>query len=322
MPWTSRRQREDDLDREIQSHLELEAEERLDTDIPAEEAGYAAQRTFGNTTLVKEEVREMWGWSWLEAFVQDIRYGVRLLRRSPAFALFTVATLLLSRSEARQREIATRLALGAGRRRIVRRLLTESILLAGLGGALGLLIATWGGRTLLRIATSTTERLPVDLTPDPRVIAFTMGLSALTCLVFGLIPALRSTSSRRIAMARAVGVSRRRRLVDRALVASQVALSLALLVAAGLFLRSLVNLWAQDTGYARSSVLMFSVDAKLAGRRGPDVPNTYQTLLDELRTIPGAQSVSISSVRPVSDGYYFINVVTGVGDRAFPDDQM
>jgi predicted permease len=236
-------------------------------------------------------------------------------------ASLNVATLLLSRSGFRQREITTRLALGAGRWRIVRQLLTESIVLAGLGGALGLLIATWGSRTLLRIATSATERLPVDLTPDPRVIAFSMGLSALTCLVFGLIPALRATASRRIVTGREVGGGHRRRLLDRALVASQVALSLALLVCAGLFLRSLQNLRAQDTGYDRSSVLMFSVDAKLAGKPGHDVPNSYQKLLDELRSIPGAQAVSISSVRPVSDGYYFISVVTSVGDRDLPDDQ-
>jgi len=236
-------------------------------------------------------------------------------------ASLNVATLLLSRSAAREREIATRLALGAGRWRIVRQLLTESVVLAGLGGALGLLIAAWGSRTLLRIATSATERLAVDLAPDPRVIAFIIGLSSLTCLVFGLIPALRATSSQRITAAREVGGGRRRRLLDRTLVAAQVALSLALLVCAGLFLRSLQNLWAQDTGYDRSSVLMFSVDAKLAGKRGHDVPNTYQKLLDELRTTPGAQAVSISSVRPVSDGYYFISVVTSVGDRDLPDDQ-
>ena len=122
-------------------------------------------------------------------------------------------------------------------------------------------------------------------------------------------------------LARQIGGGQRRRLLDRSLVAGQVALSLALLVVAGLFLRTLGSLWAQDPGYDRRNVLMFSVDARLAGKKGPDVPATYRRLLNELRTVPGARSVTLSSVRPVSTGYYFVDVVSGVGDKQFDEGQ-
>ncbi|MGH9159411.1 MAG: ABC transporter permease, partial [Vicinamibacteraceae bacterium] len=114
---------------------------------------------------------------------------------------------------------------------------------------------------------------------------------------------------------------RQRRLLDRTLVASQVALSLILIVAAGLFLRSLENLWAQDTGYDRDNVLMVSVDAKLAGHEDANILRLYQRLLDEIRHIRGVQSVSLSTVRPVSDSYYLIDQATAVGDKTLPEGQ-
>jgi predicted lysophospholipase L1 biosynthesis ABC-type transport system permease subunit len=179
--------------------------------------------------------------------------------------------LLLSRSDARWREITTRLALGAGRWRIVRQFLTESLVLAAVAGVVGLGIASWGSRLLLRVAVPATERLPIDVTPDLRIVGFTAAISVLTCVLFGLVPAIRATSPRALLPTRQLGGGRRKRLVDRALVASQVALSLVLLVAASLFLRTLDNIWALNTGYERRNILMFSVDAHLAGKRGQDV---------------------------------------------------
>ncbi|MGH9161243.1 MAG: ABC transporter permease, partial [Vicinamibacteraceae bacterium] len=117
-------------------------------------------------------------------------------------ASLNVATLLLSRSEARHHEIATRLALGAGRWRIVRQLLTESIVLAVAAGSIGLLLSWWASRMLLRLAVPGHEQLPVDLAPDPRVALFTVLVSSLTCLLFGVMPALRVTSSRRLTATR------------------------------------------------------------------------------------------------------------------------
>jgi predicted permease len=234
-------------------------------------------------------------------------------------ACLNVATLLLARAEARKREIATRLALGAGRLRLVRQLLTESALIAAAGGALGLLLAAWGSGVLLRTATSSPV-LPVDVAPNARVAGFTLALAILTCLMFGMLPALRATASH-VSLAARDARGARRRLLERTLVGAQVGLSLALLVFASQFLRSLQHLWARETGYDRRNVLMFSVDAGLAGERGPEVAGTYRRILDELRGIPGARAVSASSVRPVSDDAYFISVVTNVAGRELPDDR-
>jgi predicted permease len=109
--------------------------------------------------------------------------------------------------------------------------------------------------------------------------------------------------------------------LDRTLVASQVALSLVLLVAAGLFLRTLGKLWAQDTGYDRRNVMMFSVDARLAGKKGPEVLETYRRLIEELRVVPGAQSVTASAVRPVSDSLYLIDEVSQIGEKSLPQER-
>ena len=221
-------------------------------------------------------------------------------------ASLNVATLLLSRSDARQREIATRLAVGAARGRIVRQFLTESTVLAACAGALGVALAVWGSRTLLRIAIPAAERVPVTVGPDWRLILFMLGVTVATCLFFGLVPALRATSPRRFVGFRQIGGGRQRRLLDRGLVATQVALSLVLLVAAGLFLRTLGNLWAQDPGYNRANVLMFSVDPRLAGKKADDIPRDFRRVLDELRAVPGALAVTMSAVRPVSEDYYFV----------------
>jgi predicted permease len=236
-------------------------------------------------------------------------------------ASLNVATLLLSRSDARQREIATRLAVGAGRWRIVRQFLTESLVLAACAGAVGVAIAVWGSQTLLRVAFPASERVPLSLGPDWRLILFILGVTAATCLLFGLVPALRATSPKRFVGVRQVGGGRQRRLLDRGLVASQVALSLVLLVAAGLFLRTLGNLWAQDPGYNRGNVLMFSVDPRLAGKKADEIPRTFRRLLDELKTVPGAQAVTMSAVRPVSDDAYFAMSFRNFGDKALTQDQ-
>src|SRR5262245_13377065 len=164
-------------------------------------------------------------------------------------ASLNVATLLLSRSDARQRELATRLALGAGRWRIVRQLLTETVLLAGVAGAIGLAVAIWGGRTLLALVRPSVETPPIELISDWRLAVFTLSVACLVCLIAGLIPALRATTPTRLATSRQIGGGRQRRLLDRCLVAAQVGLSLTLLVAAGLFVRTLQNLWSQDPGY-------------------------------------------------------------------------
>ena len=256
-----------------------------------------------------------------DGYERWLRLLLMMLGAVLLLASLNVATLLLSRSDARQREIATRLALGAARWRVVRQFLTESLVLAAAAGALGLAVAVWGSRVLLGIAIPAAERPPVTLATDWRLIVFLLAVSLATCLLFGLIPAIRATSPRRLAGHRQIGGGRQRRLLDRTLVASQVALSLVLLVVAGLFLRTLEKLWAQDPGYSRHNVLMFSMDPRLAGKKGPEVPRSYQRVLDELKSLPGAESVTMSAVRPVSDSYYFVTSFREVGGKTLTAEQ-
>ena len=257
----------------------------------------------------KSDLRGQYG-RWLQLLLALLG-GVLLL------ASLNVATLLLARADARQHEIATRLALGAGRWRIVRQLVTESLVLASAAAAAGVALAIWGSRALLAIALQTAERAAVPLTPSVRLFAFTIAVAALTCLVFGLLPALRATTAARITATRQIG-GPRRRLLDRGLVAAQVALSLVLLVAAGLFARTLQNLWAQEPGYDRRNVVMFSADPRLAGRTGDEIPETFRRILAELRAVPGAVSVTMSAVRPVSENYYFVTGFGAAGGRTLP----
>ena len=209
------------------------------------------------------------GISGLRNGYQDgLRLLLMILGGVLALASLNIAALLLSRSEARKQEIAIRLALGAGRVRVVRQLLTESALLAVCGGALGLWVASSGSQMLLRLATSAPGTLPVELTPDLRTIAFAGGVCIVSCLVFGLLPAIRGTLVVSHFSRGAVS-PRGRRLLDRSLVVLQTALALVVVMCAGLFIRSLQNLWTQETGYDRSNLLMLSIDAGLIGTRGP-----------------------------------------------------
>ena len=199
--------------------------------------------------------------------------------------------------------------------------MTDALLIAGFSGALGLLLAWWASQFLLRVALVTADTLPIDLTPDLRVVAFTTLVSAMTCVLFGLMPALRATAIARHAGGREHGAPRRR-LLERTLVATQTALSLVLLVLAALFIRSLHNLWQQDPGYDRANILMFSVDAGLAGKRDAEGVRTYQSVLDELRVLPGVTTASASTVAPVSTTYYFASSIEKVGTTEFPANQL
>jgi predicted permease len=248
-----------------------------------------------------------------------LRLLLMMLGSVVLLASLNVATLLLSRADARRDEIATRLAIGAGRWRIIRQLMTEAGLIALCGAALGLMIAWWGSDVLLRLALPNVERLPLDPTPDARVIAFTVAISVATCALFGLMPSLRTTAHARVST-RDTGRPQRRWL-ERILVATQTAVSLVLLVFAVLFVRSLQNLWARDPGYERNHIVMFSVDAGLAGKKNLDGVNSYRALLDALKTLPGVQSVSASAVGPISNSYYFVGSVTRAGDNDFSGDR-
>ncbi|HSM85207.1 MAG TPA: ABC transporter permease, partial [Candidatus Limnocylindrales bacterium] len=183
-------------------------------------------------------------------------------------ACVNVANLLLARATGRQREVAVRLAIGATRFRLMRQLLTESLLLAFAGGAAGLLVARWGTEALLKFSVGDRAREGLQTSPDLRVLFFTAGICLLTGLIFGLAPALRSS---RVAVAPTLkgGALTQARLrgipVGKALVAVQVSICLLVLFAAGLLVRSLRNLQNIDVGYDRQEILMVRADPVAAG---------------------------------------------------------
>jgi predicted permease len=214
-------------------------------------------------------------------------------------ACANVANLLLARATGRQKEVGIRVALGAGRLRLVRQLLTESVVLAGLGGVAGVLFAQWTARVLVRVASAgQPSPIPLDVGIDGRMLAFTAALSLTTGVVFGLAPAIRGTrvdvNSTLKEHARGVSGSGRRINLGKSLVVGQVAISLLLLVGAGLFVRALSNLEAVDLGYSRDNLLLVRVDPVAAGYNASTRPALYQRVLDQLRTLPGVRAVTLS----------------------------
>src|SRR5579863_4212000 len=208
-------------------------------------------------------------------------------------ACANVANLLVARATARQKEMAVRLALGAGRRRIVAQLLTESLLLSITGGVGGLLLAVWIDRTLISFLPKDGTPLTISSTPDWRILSFTLAVSLLTGIIFGLVPALQSTrpelarSLKDQAAAVAGGASVRFR---KALVIAQVALSLVLLVGAGLFIRSLQNLRDLDPGFRTKNLISFSIDPPLNGYAEARSFHIYKDLFERLNSLTGVQS--------------------------------
>jgi putative ABC transport system permease protein len=221
-------------------------------------------------------------------------------------ACANIANLLLARAAARQREISIRMAIGAPRRRVVRQLMSESLLLSVLGAAGGLLFAVWGSRLLVRFLSKAGGELQVDTSPDLRVLAFAIGVAVLTGLLFGLAPALRATSvSPNSALKEhSRGMVAGQSGLGRALVTAQVALSLMLLVGAGLFLGTFRNLLGTDLGFSRHNVLLVRAAAMVSNIPKDQRPRMYDEILDRLRVIPGVVSASSSAMTPIGGGVW------------------
>ncbi len=265
------------------------------------------------------------GWTRLR---QQFRQPLLILMAVVAIVLLitcaNVASLLLARAAARAREFSLRSALGAGRMRLVRQLLTESVLLASLGGLLGLLLAQSGTRVLLAFMQLKSNPVSFSVTPDIRVLLFTTGAALLTGILFGLAPALRSS---RIDLASALkstagtvaGNASRQRL-NQALVVTQVALSLVLLVGAGLFIRTLRNLKGMDMGFNRENVVQFDIDF---AQRVESKQRTalYQELLSRLEALPGVQAASLYAFGLLS-GNGWSDRVLAEGYVATPDEDL
>jgi len=239
-----------------------------------------------------------------------------------AIACANIANLLLARAAARTREMAVRLSIGAGRQRVIRQLMTESLLLSGIGGALGVVFAIWGVQFLTVLLSNGRANEPYALavTVNWRVLGVAAALSMLTGLVFGVAPAIQSTRldltpALKAARVRGSHAHRERRLsLSRTLVVAQVAFTLLILVTAGLFLRTLSNLESIDVGFNREQVLAVTVNARQAGHRDPEILTFYDRLRSEFAAIPGVRSATLSDSALLGNGWS----ATGVKTSAAP----
>ncbi len=227
-------------------------------------------------------------------------------------ACANVANLLIARATARQKEIAVRLALGAGRGQIVSQLLIESLILSLGGGLAGLLLAVWIDQGLVSFLPRVTDTLAISANPDWRILLFTLGVSLLTGLIFGLVPALQATRPDlaptlkdqvgAITSTASVGLRK-------SLVVAQVTLSLLLLIGAGLFIRSLKNLKGIDPGFQTRNLLTFSIDPPLNGYKPERSREIYRQIYEGLNALPGVESASFA-IMPVMEGNEWDSSVT------------
>ena len=221
-------------------------------------------------------------------------------------ACANMANLLLSRSAARQREMSVRLALGASRARILRQVMTESLLLALLGGLAGLLVGWLGRNAILAMLSSPVESIAVQGGFDWGVFAFNAALSILTGLLFGLAPAWQSTRAQVSTTLKdaAQTVTRwRRGFAGKAIVGFQVALSTLLVVAAGIFLRTLINLDRVDPGFDTKNLVLFELRPPQSQYTGEKQIQLFQQITDRLGAVPGVERVSATSIAPLSHSY-------------------
>jgi putative ABC transport system permease protein len=228
-------------------------------------------------------------------------------------ACANLANLMLARATAREREVAVRLAIGASRGRIVRQMLAESLLLAGIGAACGGVLARWLSRFLVAFLTTDNNRIFVALSFDWRIFGFATVLAAITCLLFGLLPAIRATrTAPGVAMksgSRGSTDSRERFGMRRALVVAQVALSVVLVVGALLFVRSLRNLMTLDAGFAQDGIVIASLDLRRTGIAPAQLPSAFDDITARLAALPGVQAAAQAFIVPVSGSGWNNNII-------------
>lgn len=279
---TSREQALANLDLALQKHaLAVQSDSQDNPDLPRLKLEEGSQ---GLAEVQREQSGPLW--------ILMSAVGLVLV-----IACINVANLLLARAAARQKEIAVRLAVGASRLRLIRQLLTESLLLSALGGAVGLLLAYWGKDAVLALMASGSATLTITPQLDFRVLAFTVGLTTLTGVLFGLAPALRATRLELTPMlkdgAGGSGTQARSHL-SKSLIVAQVALSLLLLIGAGLFVRTLRNLTQVDVGFNRANLLLFRVQPRMSGYEGERLRKLYQQIIDRMETVPGVRAATVS----------------------------
>ena len=238
------------------------------------------------------------GMSTLRGFANPLYVLMGVVGLVLAIACANVANLMLARATARQKEMGIRLALGAGRGRIIRQFLTESLMLAVAGGIGGALIAMSGIELLVGLVEREPGSVMLDIRPDWRVLLFTIGVCLLTGFIFGLAPAWRSArmnvSNTLKEAGRGLTGSARRMGAGKLLVAGQIALSVMLLIGAGWFVRTLMNLQNVNLGYARGRLVLVDVDLLSAGYKGARLPAVYDEIRDRLGRLPGVHAVTYS----------------------------
>lgn len=235
-------------------------------------------------------------------------------------ACANMANLLLARSAARQREMSVRMALGAGRPRILRQVLTESLLLAVLGGLVGLLVGYFGRNAILAMLSSPAEPMMLPAGLDWEVFAFNAALSLATGILFGVAPAWQATRTQVSGALKdnAQTTTRRRRgMANRAIVGFQVALSTLLVVVAGFFLRTVINLNRVDPGFDPRNIVLFELRPPQTEYPGAKEAALFRQIVERLSAVPGVESVSPTSVAPLSRSYESDDFVP-VGVKAAP----
>ena len=240
------------------------------------------------------------------AYAQPIYILMAMVGSILLIACSNIASLLLSRAAARRREIAVRLSIGASRARIVRQLLTESLVLASLGAALAIAVAWWGIGVLTRLLSNGRDNFTLHAELNWTVLGVTLALAVIAGLLFGLAPALQATRVDVAPALKEVRASHGRRArrglaVGPALVTAQIVLSLVLLVGAGLFGRTLANLHAIELGFDREHLLLFSIRPSTLGYRGEELVALFERVRGEIGRLPGVQNVSLST-RPLPMG--------------------
>jgi putative ABC transport system permease protein len=251
------------------------------------------------------------------AIQPELRRNLWILLGAVGFVLLiacvNLANLLLARAAGREREMAIRLALGAGRWRISRQLLTESLLVGLLGGACGLLLASWGADLLVKFAPEQIPRL-TETSNDSRVLGFTLLVSLATAVAIGLIPALQSSKSDLNSSlkdsSRAAAGSLRGHRARSALVIAEVALALVLLVGAGLMIKSFMLLARVEPGFNTSNVLTFEVNTNAGRLNTPEKrADAYQNFVQILKAVPGVQTAAAVSALPLDGGGFYLGRV-------------
>ena len=238
----------------------------------------------------------------LETWTRSLRDPLMILGMVVGIVLLiacvNVGNLLLVRVSARQRELSIRLALGSTRWQLVRGILAESVVLASAGGALGILVGAVGARALMATLVGGSVRTALDTAIDGRLLGVTVAVSAMAALLFSAVPALRAARESSSPIARHVGRGSSERVVTsgRILMAVQVAVSLPLLVASGLFLRTVYNLGQVDLGFNPAALLMFRVDPSLNGYDADRIERLHGQLLQRIDAIPGVESSTLTDV--------------------------